>query len=164
MAILPSDIKIRLSGGSTNTNPNLSLGGVKSSTELVDNSLYNLWDQVTNAECSAGDLEYRCLYVHNGHATLTMQTTVIYISQNTLSTTTTFDIALAGEGLNGTAETVANETTAPVGESFSSPSSYATGLSMGNIPPGQHYAYWIRRTVNALSPVFDNDTAVIRVD
>ena len=34
-----TDIKIYLSGGATNTDPNASLGGIISSTELVDNNL-----------------------------------------------------------------------------------------------------------------------------
>jgi hypothetical protein len=62
---------------------------------------------------------------------------------------TTIAIALAGEGLNATAETVANENTAPVGETFSTPTTEGAGLSLGNIPASQHYAIWIRRTVAA---------------
>jgi hypothetical protein len=164
MAIVAADIKIRLSGGAANSDVNASLGGAKSSTEVTDNTLHNLFDQVTGTESNAGDTEYRCVYVHNGHGSLTMQNTHVYISSNTTSADDTFDIALAGEGLNVTAETVANENTAPAGETFSAPTTYAGGLDMGNIPSGQHYALWIRRTVNAGAGAIDNNSATLKVD
>ena len=44
MAIVASDIKIRLSGGGANSDVNASLGGAKSSVEVTDNSLHNLFD------------------------------------------------------------------------------------------------------------------------
>jgi hypothetical protein len=164
MPIASSDIKIFLSGGSGNTDPNASLGGVKSSTEVTDNTLNNLFDDVSGTESAAGDTEYRCVYVYNNHGTLSMQNTHVYISSNTSSADTTFDIALAGEGVNATAETVVNENTAPVGESFSAPTTYAAGLDMGTIAAGQRYGLWIRRTVTAGAAADNADTATIKYD
>ncbi len=164
MPIVSTDIKIRLSGGASNTNVNLALGGIKSTTEVVDNTLNNLFDDVSGTESNAGDTNYRAVYVHNGHGSLTMQNTRIYISSNTTSADDTFDIALAGEGLNATAETVANEATAPVGETFSAPSTYAGGLNMGNIPTGQHYALWVRRIVTAGAGATDANAATLKFD
>ena len=164
MPIASSDIKIFLSGGSGNTDPNASLGGVKSSTEVTDNTLNNLFDDVSGTESNAGDTEYRCVYVYNNHGTLSMQNTHVYISSNTSSADTTFDIALAGEGVNATAETVVNENTAPVGESFSAPTTYAAGLDMGTIAAGQRYGLWIRRTVTAGAAADNADTATIKYD
>ncbi len=145
MPIASSDIQYRLSGGAANSNPAASLGGAKSSTAAGA----TIFDDVSAAESAAGDTEYRCIYVHNNHGSLTLQNAVIWIQTNTPSGDTTVAIALGGEGLNGTAETVANENTAPAGESFSSPASKGAGLSLGNIPAGQHYPVWVRRTVNA---------------
>lgn len=164
MPIVASDLKIRLSGGSSNSDPNAALGGAKSSTEVTDNSTHNLFDQVSGTESNAGDTEYRCVYVHNGHGSLTAQNTHVYISSNTGSADTTIDIALAGEGLNATAETIADENTAPAGETFSAPTTYAGGLDMGNIPSGQHYALWIRRTVTAGAAAVNDDAVTIKVD
>lgn len=146
MPILSTDILYRLSGGSGNTDQNASLGGIKSTTTVASSAIF---DDVSSAESLAGDTEYRCVYVHNNHGSLTMQDTKIWIEANTPSATTDIAIALGGEGLNGTAETVANENTAPSGETFSSPANEGAALSMGNIPFGQHYPVWIRRTVNA---------------
>ena len=165
MAIVAADLKIFLSGGSGNSDPNASLGGVKSTaTEVVDNTTHNLFDQVTGTESNAGDTEYRGVYLVNNHGSLTAQNTHVYISSNTGSADTTIDIALAGEGLNATMETVANENTAPAGETFSAPTTYAGGLDMGNIPFSQRYGLWIRRTVTAAAAAVNDDAVTIKYD
>ena len=69
MAIAASDILIRLSGGSGNSDPNAALGGVMStSTAVTDNTTHNLFDVVSGTESAAGDIEYRGVYVLNNHA------------------------------------------------------------------------------------------------
>lgn len=158
MPIVAGDIQIFLSGGAGNSDPNASLGGIISATQLVDNNLHNLFDVVGSAEASAGDTEYRCVYVKNNHGTLTWQNVVAWISTQS---TAAIAIALAGEGLNGTAETVADESTAPAGESFTSPTTEGGGLSLGNMAAGDVYPIWIRRTVTAAQSALSNDTAVL---
>lgn len=59
------DISIVFSGGTNNTNPNLSIGGAPSSTPITDNQLNNLFDDVLPAESEAGHEDYRCFYVFN---------------------------------------------------------------------------------------------------
>jgi hypothetical protein len=165
MPIATTDLLIRLSGGSSNSDPNVSLGGVMSTTTAVtDNTTHNLFDQVDGTESNAGDTEYRGVYLLNNHGSLTAQNTKVYISSNTASADTTIDIALAGEGLNATMETVANENTAPVGETFSAPTTYAGGLNMGNIPAGQRFGLWIRRTVTAGAAAVNDDAVTIKYD
>ena len=164
MPIVEADIKYRLSGGAANADVNASLGGAKSSVEVVDATLHNLFDIVAGDEAAVGDIEYRCIYIHNGHGSLSLQGAKVWIETNTPSTDSAFAIALAGEGLNGTAETIVNENTAPSGESFSAPADKASGLSLGNVPFGQHYAIWLRRTVTAAAAAFASDGATIRVE
>jgi len=164
MPIVASDLKIRLSGGASQSNPNLSLGGVKSSVEVVDNTLHNLFDIVDGTESQAGDTEYRGIYLHNGHATLTAQNVRIYFSSPTTSANDEWDMALAGEGLNATMETIATEQAAPVGETFTRPTTYAGGLNAGNIPPGQHYGIWFKRVVNAGASAIDNNSITVNYD
>lgn len=165
MPIVVGDLLIRLSGGASNSDPNLSLGGVMSTTTtVVDNTTHNLFDVVSGSESLPGDVEYRACYLLNNHGSLEAKNTRIYISSNTTASDTSLDIALAGEGLNTTIETVANENTSPSGETFSAPSDYATGLNMGNIPAGQRYGFWVRRTVNAAAGATNDDTAVLKFD
>lgn len=79
MPILTTDIVYRLSGGAANAVANASLGGAKSGTAAPA----ALFDDVTGAESAAGDIEYRCVYVHNAHASLALQNAVIWIAANT---------------------------------------------------------------------------------
>jgi hypothetical protein len=159
MPIVSTDIKFRLSGGAGNSDPNASLGGAKSSTEAPT----GLFDDVSSAEGTAGDIEYRCWYVHNNHGTLTLQNAVTWITTNTPSTDTTVDIGVGTAAINGTEQTIANENTAPSGVTFSAPSSFGTALSLGSLPAGQHKAVWIRRTVTAGAAAYTGDGATLSV-
>jgi len=163
MPIVSADIDFRLSGGAANSDPNASLGGAKSSTEITAASLHNLFDQVASAESSAGDVEYRCFYVHNAHATLALQNAVIWVQTNTPASDTTVDIGLGTSAVNGTEQTVANESTAPSGVTFSAPATEGAALSIGNIPAGQHKAVWVRRTISAAAAANNLDNVVLRV-
>lgn len=163
MVIASTDIVFRLSGGAANSNVNASLGGAKSSTALVDNTINNLFADSLGPESVAGSIKYRAIYVHNNHGSLTMQNSKVYITTNTPSTDTTFDVAVGTAAINGTEQTVANEDTAPSGVSWGANSTYATGYSLGNIPFGQHIAVWFRRTVTAGASAANSDSVVFEV-
>lgn len=157
MPIASTDIVYRLSGGSTNADPMLSLGGAISANAVTTNTLF---DDISSSEAIAGDTEYRCIYVRNSHATLTLLAARIFIQANTAGSRVS--IALDGVGKNGTAETVANESTAPVGEVFSQPSDYATGLALGDLAPGEFFPVWVRRIIPA-GAAGATDTFTLRV-
>lgn len=158
MPIQASDIVYRLSGGAANASQALSLGGAKSSSTVAS----SFFDDVSSAEAAAGDVEYRCFYIHNAHATLTYTSAVIWIQSNTPSANTTVDIAVGSSAINATEQTVANESTAPTGVTFSAPSTFGAGLVLGNIPAGQHRAVWVKRTITAGAAVA-NDGFTLRV-
>ena len=157
MAIVSTDIQYRLSGGASNSDTAASLGGVKSSTAAS-----NYFDDVSSAEASAGDTEYRCVYVHNAHATLTLIGAKVFIQANTPSSDTDVAIGLGSSAINGTEQTVANESTAPTGVSFSAPTTFAGGLAIGDLAAGAHKAVWVRRTVNAGAAAYA-DSFTLRV-
>ncbi len=160
MAIVSGDIKIKLStkagsaGNSlTQADPNSSLGKYISTTELVSGSQNNLFDNVTGAENAASTVDYRCIFVHNSHATLTLESAAIYISSQ-VSGGTVLAIAIDNVAASAIGSSSAqafeatNELTSPGGSagSFSSPSSTGAALSLGNIPAGFCKAVWVRRT------------------
>jgi len=95
---------------------------------------------------------------------LTLQNTKIYISSNTGSADTTIDIALDGGATNATMETLSDESTAPSGETFTAPTSYATGLSIGSLAAGEKKGLFIRRTVNAAAAAVNDDAVTIKYD
>lgn len=145
MAIASTDIIHRLSGGASNATPITSLGGVKSSNAAGA----TIFDDVAAGESAVGDIEYRCLYVHNAHATLTLTAPVVWIATNTPSPGTSIDVGVGTSAVNATEQTVADENTAPSGVTFSAAATQGAGVALGDIPPGQSRAYWIRRTVTA---------------
>lgn len=160
MPIITGDFSYRLSGGAANAVGDASLGGAKSAN-AAPTSISGLFDTVNAASAAAGSVEYRCIYVHNSNGADTMTALVAWISANTPLAGTTLDIGVGTAAVNATEQTIANETTAPVGVTFSAPASAGAGLAMGNIPPGQHKALWLRRTVTAGSGASANDTATI---
>lgn len=163
MPIASTDIKFYLSGGGANSDPNASLGGAISTTEVVDATVHNLFDIVSSAEASAGDTEYRCIYVKNTHGSLTLQNAVAYLVSNTPSTDTEAAFAVGSAAIAGTEQTVGNESTAPTGVTFQTLTGSGNSQAIGNIAAGQHKAIWIRRVVSASAAAYSGDSVVVRV-
>lgn len=143
MSIVSSDIKFYLTGGVGNTDPNLSLGGDTSSTE-VSPTLHGLFDAVSSVEAESGDAEYRAVSIKNTNGAESAINTIAYISQE--STGTMDEVAIGYE--NGI-QTVANESTAPAGVAFTTPLTKATGVSLGTIASGGVKRLWVRWTITA---------------
>jgi hypothetical protein len=128
------------------------LGKYISTTSIVDATLHNLFDVVTGDENAALDVEYRCIFLLNNHATLTLLDPKVWISAQSAGVgadaTIGLDPAVASpKGQAGAqAAEVVNEDTAPAGVTFSGPTTKATGLSLGNLVAGNCRALWIRRT------------------
>ena len=166
MPIVSGDIDYFYSGGAGNSDPDASLGGVISTTQITSNSDNNIFDDITGDEASAVDTNYRAMFVGNSHGSLTLQFTKIWIESNTTSTDDTVAIALAGEGVqaSGSIEVIANEATAPIGETFSEPANKAAGLSIGSIPPANEQGIWMRRVVNSSAAAITGNAFTIRVE
>lgn len=163
MPIVTSDIKYLLTGGSSNTDPNASLGGAPSTTAIVDNTSQNLFQNVTGAQSLAGFIDYRGVAIQNSNGSLTMLSTKLWIQQQPTATGDATAIGLDPAGLNSNLTTISPETSAPVGVTFSAPANYAAGLSMGDIPFSQFYGFWIRRTISAGTAAYTDDTFQIEV-
>jgi len=67
MANTAANISVVLSGGVTNINQNLSLGGAPSSYPITD-GLNNLYDDISPEEAEDGHEDYRCIYFFNDGA------------------------------------------------------------------------------------------------
>jgi hypothetical protein len=160
MPIQPSDIQYRLSGGAVNTAPALSLGGAKAAAVAGT----NIFDDVSSVEAAAGHIEYRCVYVHNAHATLTLVGAVAWLNSNTPSAATDIALGLGTSVLNATETATASETAAPAGVTFSAAAGLGAGVVLGDIPPGQSRAIWLRRTVGAGAAAIGSDPFTVRVE
>ena len=77
MAIANDDIKLFYSGGITNSNPDLCLGGEMSTTFFLSDRLF---DSITGSQTSSGYTDYRCVYFYNLNSTDTLYDAKVYIS------------------------------------------------------------------------------------
>lgn len=107
MPISTGDIKFRLSvptgtvgGGSTQPDPNSSLGKFASSTDISATPLDNLFNDISGDQQAAGQVDYRCLFIYNSHASLTYQTPKFWLSGFRSSSVGSTDIITAsGHGM-----------------------------------------------------------------
>jgi hypothetical protein len=72
MVVAETSVKWYLSGGATNTNPEVSLGGARSNTAILQQrstdatpTLYTLFDGITLSQRQNGYTDYRCAYIRN---------------------------------------------------------------------------------------------------
>lgn len=158
----------RLTGGSANSDPDSSLGGVMSSEALAETALNNLFDDVEPSESSAGDTEYRALDVYNS-GDATAESVAIYMSTATSSSDSVLHIGHdATNNPHTTAwdgETIANESTAPASPTITfAERTSGSKLSLPNIPSGQAARVWFKRIISASAGNTANDLGTLAVD
>lgn len=141
--------------------------GNVSNTVTVSNRDNNLFDDVTKAEALAGDVNYRCIYVKNTHASDIATSVSFWINQDSLGADTIAigaDPAGVGNGsTTGVATTIVNEATAPAGVIFSQPLSEAAAINLGTFTFGTGRAVWIKRDVPVSTLVATaDDTSLLR--
>lgn len=124
-----------------------------SNTQWTGGTLDDLFSDVTGAENAGGQVDYRCIFIYNTNATNTFITPVIWFSALVSSSgATTKALGLdttAASPYNSSSQqalTIANSTTAPTGVTFSTPTTFASGISLGSLLPGYVVAVWIQRT------------------
>lgn len=154
MSVLASDILLKYSvgsgsaGNSTAGTRDTSLGKYISTTQVTapPNAF---WDDVSSAEASAGDTEYRCVFVHNSHATDSALNVTVTIQSEVSGggvTTVALDNLAASAVGSASAQAdgpVANENTAP-----SAVGAFSAGpVTIGTLAAGQCRAVWLKRVV-----------------
>jgi hypothetical protein len=174
-AITAADIKFRGSttaGAAGNANAfggaDTSLGKYITNADLPDATLDSLFDDATGAENAASTVEYQCVFIYNANASNALQNAVVWVSGDPAGGANV-DIAVDSTAASAVgaapaqALQIANKTTAPAGPlTFSKPTTFATGLSLGSIPAGSVKAVWIRRTLTN-SAALNNDGITLSV-
>lgn len=172
MSVASTDVLLKLAttagvaGNSNTSTPNASLGKYISTTQITDATLDNLFDDISGSENAASTVDYRCIFIHNAHATLTWQSVVVWLLSEVAGGANIaigVDPTAASAIGSATAQavTIANETTAPAGVTFSSPTTQGAGIAVGDILPGQCRAIWVRRTAT-VSAALNNDGVTLR--
>ena len=173
MPITSTDILLKLSttagaaGNSNTSTPNASLGKYISTTQITDATLNNLFDDISGNENAASTVDYRCIFIHNAHGSLQYQNVVVYLLSEVagganIAIGVDPTAASAIGAAPAQAVTIASETTAPAGVSFTSPTTFGAGIAVGNLNAGQCRAIWIRRTAT-VSAALNNDGVTLRV-
>lgn len=160
MSILAADLKFYLSGGADNSDPDASLGGVISTTEITTDTLNNLFDDVTGDEHTAGDTEYRAIFFKNNSAE-TAYNAKIWIESNTTAADDTLEIGIEA-AVGSPIQTVADESTAPTAISFSSAAGQANAIAIGAMSAGDVIGVWVKRIVTAGTTPAATNTATIK--
>lgn len=160
-----------------------SLAGLPTSTIqdidiTISNNVSNVFDSVSALESTDGLVEYRCMYIKNTHATDTAFDVRLWIKQQPTGpddlaialdpagvgngSTTGVAIGPLQSGGGGTAEE--DGTGLLSGITWSTVSTQADGLLLGNMTPGQSYAFWEKRNVPAgTTQQTPNDTSKIGI-
>ncbi|HEY9265996.1 MAG TPA: hypothetical protein VIQ11_15470 [Mycobacterium sp.] len=171
-AIVPSEHLWKFSvaaaaGNTTAGTAATSLGDQISTTQWAGGVANDLFDDITGAENAASTVDYRCLFIHNSNASNPLENAVVYLSAETgggaaIAVGADPTAASAIGSASAQAVTIANETTAPAGVTFSSPTNAATGVALGTIPAGQCKAFWVRRTA-ANTAALSNDGVTLAI-
>lgn len=127
------------------------LGKYVTSTNWAGGGTNDLFADITGAQNAASQVDYVGLGIYNSNASNALQNAAAYISSEVAggaSTALGADTTAASAVGSASAQLVqiASTTTAPAGVSFSSPTTLATGVSLGSIPVGNVKGLWVRRT------------------
>ncbi len=144
--------QIRLSGGVGNTNPNGSLGSTMSSTQLTDDTIGNLFDNIPRQQALIGRTEFRCIYVYNpGPSVLTGVVMEILTNPTFSIISAGLDPAGKGDGsTTGVATSIVTEDISPTGVSFfgesgGDQSMNHVSLPIGFLKSGEAVPVWFKR-------------------
>lgn len=152
---MASQLQFNYTGGAGNANPDLSLGGIASTVKLLTVALNNLFDNVLPTDIAVADhVSYRAIDVYNfGDGT------ALHVDFYFTDTPNVESVLAAGYDATAT-QSIANDTTAPVGITFTEPT-VSSRLSLPNLAPGEKARVWIRRTVDQGATNINDDTAYL---
>lgn len=169
MSVISTDMVLRYSvvaaaGDTTASSAAASLGDQVATNGPATSGFNTFFDDVSAAEALAGDVEYRCVFVLNNHATDTAFAVKVEVTAEVAlgaSWALALDAAAVSAKGAATAQaaTIANESTAPSGAS-----AFGAGpLTIGDLAPGQVKGVWVRRTVTASTAALASDGATLRI-
>jgi len=153
------------------------LGGSRSTTEISDNVLYNLFAKTTDDEQLTGIVKYRCFYFYNDNVSAYVKNPAVFVVSDTTSSSDFVEVAWGtaeiGDGVFGSTDgsieqSIANENTPPV-DSEDIPLQFFRGNTRSSgailnqdIPPKKGKAVWVKYTSLFNAPDFPYDIFKLR--
>ena len=154
---MASLITFNYTGGASNADPELSLGGVGSSVNLVGTAINNLFENVLPPDIlSTASVRYRAIDLYNdGDATAEAMTFFLLDTPNSQS------LVEAWYDSTGT-QSIIDEETEPTGATgnWTTPLQ-ASQMALSNLAAAGNHRIWIKRTVNQTADNLANDTAYL---
>lgn len=150
-------LELRLTGGASNSDPELSLGGDSSSVALSLTPMNNLFKDVTPSMRENGGYTFRALSINNSGDT-TAGVIKAYMSTETSNADTHIEF-----GLDSTTQSIVSETAVPAGVTFAAYTE-ASPLSITDIVAGAAQRIWIKRVVDVDADNDPGDVGVISVE
>jgi hypothetical protein len=167
MTIVNTNLKWYYSGGASNSNPSLSIGGAKSSIELSATAMNNLFDNVTGDEAAVGEDEYRLLYFQNVDTDVSglLEPVVVWETSSPPSGIV-MEFGIADAGKNSAETAIADVYTAPAGVTFGVYDAKLTGLDLPDAPymQNEYVGVWFHRHVSASTGSYAGDGFAWRVE
>jgi hypothetical protein len=160
MTITSNQIQFFLSGGSSNSNPNLSLGGEISNTPVLG-TLNNIFSDITTEQASSGRTDYRCVYIKNISVSDSLYDAGIYVYSQS-SGGSTIEIGTSPTPVDTTAPSIAVDTLAPYDVTFEETSS-GSRIILGDVGPESIVPVWIRRTTSPETDFKELDNFVLKI-
>lgn len=137
------DLKLFYSGGASNSDPSLSIGGSKSSVELVS-SLNSLFSDGDYIQAYLGADTFRCLYLQNNNISEAATNIAIWIDNDKRFHSELY----LGVGVLDTVESVlANDSVPPEHIVFGLYVDSGKPLQIRSLPASSYIAIWFRRTM-----------------
>lgn len=154
MANLSSrNIKLYLSSWVDSVTGVQFLGGYRTTQELSDNRLHNLFNKTTKDEETSGIVKFRCVYVYNDNDTFYIKNPIVYVVSDTTSSNDSvavgWGVAKIGPGdvtaVDGSIEQqIFNENTFPANVTFYGGNNRNEGAVLDtDIPPKMGKPLWI---------------------
>jgi hypothetical protein len=149
MSFLLSNIKMYYSGASflnaPQTDSSLSLGGYKSSSEVPNSSLNNLFPDVSGTDTFSGTTQYRAFFVINENYEI-WQNPKTYVYQTTGGSYESVYFGLESS-ISGSIQTILNQNMSPTGIAWYNPTDLSGGISFSDVPSQEYFGVWIKKEV-----------------
>lgn len=159
-----TDLKLFLSGGLENQNPQASLGGHMSSKEFLGSYPHEILDRVSLTEMQSGMTDHHLLYLKNTNTLYAFNNIRIFVLQNTINPFDTILLGLAAAGKNMDEYPLNIDTVVPPNVSFTAADTSTTGLVVPSLGPNEKIGMWIKRVLNQGSEPHAANLAKIAFD
>ncbi len=128
------------------TQPNLSLGGFISSTVVPNDTLQNLFADISCYSVAENREEYIALALRNETGAEATNVTLYFTYP--VESQYSIEMAFVAFNANGEIESVATPYTAPYNAEFNAADGIANALAIGNIPEDGYVGIWFKKIID----------------